>query len=542
VNNLRAARPLLFGADGVAADPLADERLSQSFWRSLFLFNCYRLTVALVLVVVALMWGDRIQFGSRNTTLFMTTAALYAVFSIICFALIRIRWRFNLQLGLEVAADAGFVVVLMYASNGISSGLGLLLLTTLAGAGLISRGRLTLFHAATASIAVLLEQTYEVLRFDADVAQFLQAGLLSAAYFATGWVAYALSQYTLASERLAAQRGIDLQNMAQVNQHVIQDMQDGVIVVDAAGVIRQHNVRAERMLGSLAGRREVALSAYSPILSRHFEKWCAEKVDIDASAGGNAIGRSLAARFVPIGKLRSMGAVIFLEDLTRVQSQARQLKLASLGRLTANIAHEIRNPLGAISHAAELLREEPSVSDTVTRLVSIIHDNARRIDRMVNDVLSLNRGERARKEQIDLVDFVKSFIEQFTGVEKLAPQMFVVELTFQPIIWFDRNQLNQVLWNLCRNAVRHCTCKPGSIRIVIGVEYVGTVKLDVVDDGPGVTPEARGQLFEPFFTTSAGGTGLGLYIARELCEANGATLDCMETVRGAQFTLMCRAG
>lgn len=526
---------------GSYADLPGEPALSDSFWRSLFFFNVYRLLVAIVLLTVVLAWGERIQFGSRDPVLFMITSGLYAVFSVVCFALIRIRWRFNLQLALEVGADVLFVTVLMYASHGISSGLGVLLLTTLAGAGLISRGRLTLFHAAMASIAVLLEQTYEVLHFDAYVAQYVQAGLLSAAYFAIGWVAHALSKYTLASERLAAQRGIDLQNMAQVNQHVIQDMQDGVIVVDAAGVIRQYNVRAERMLGGLHGRRDMLLSDYSPMLARHLEKWCADTQDLDPP-GGNVIGRSLAARFVPIGKLRSMGAVIFIEDLTRVQSQARQLKLASLGRLTANIAHEIRNPLGAISHAAELLREEPTINDTITRLLSIIHDNARRIDRMVNDVLSLNRGDRAQRERFDLVAFVKGFVEQFSEVEKLDPGIFVVELSTRPYVWFDRNHLNQVMWNLCRNAARHCSRSPASIRIVIGAEGTNTVRLDVIDDGPGVAPEARAQLFEPFFTMSAGGTGLGLYIAREVCEANGATLDCMETVRGAQFTLMCRAG
>ena len=528
-------------ASASSAEGLSQEALSHSFWRSLFFFNVYRLVVAIVLLTVVFAWGERIQFGSRDPVLFMVTAVLYAVFSVLCFALIRIRWRFNLQLGIEVGADVLFVSVLIYASHGISSGLGVLLLTTLAGAGLISRGRLTLFHAAMASIAVLLEQTYEVLHFDANVAQYVQAGLLSAAYFAIGWVAHALSKYTLESERLAAQRGIDLQNMAQVNQHVIQDMQDGVLVVDAAGVIRQFNVRAERMLGALQGRRDMLLSDYSPMLARLLEKWCAESSGMEAP-GGNAVGRSLAARFVPIGKLRSMGAVIFIEDLTRVQSQARQLKLASLGRLTANIAHEIRNPLGAISHAAELLREEPSINSTTTRLLSIINDNARRIDRMVNDVLSLNRGDTARRERFDLVAFVKGFVEQFSEVEKLDPGVFIVELASRPHVWFDRNQLNQVMWNLCRNAVRHCARSQGSIRIVIGMSGGNTVRLDVIDDGPGVAPEARTQLFEPFFTMSAGGTGLGLYIAREVCEANGATLDYVETVSGAQFTLMCRAG
>jgi two-component system sensor histidine kinase PilS (NtrC family) len=249
------------------------------------------------------------------------------------------------------------------------------------------------------------------------------------------------------------------------------------------------------------------------------------------------------ARFVPIGGSRELGAVIFIEDQTRVQAQARQLKLAALGRLTANIAHEIRNPLGAISHAAQLLREEPGTGETAARLISIINENSGRLDRVVNDVLRLNRGERAHRERFRLADFLAGFIEQFSQIEKIDRSVFRIEPAGDPDVLFDRSHLNQVMWNLCRNALRHCRRGPASIVIRFSLERSGgVVRLDVVDDGPGVTAEARAQLFEPFFTTATGGTGLGLYIAREVCEANGATLDYVETPRGAQFRVQCWAG
>ena len=219
------------------------------------------------------------------------------------------------------------------------------------------------------------------------------------------------------------------------------------------------------------------------------------------------------------------------------------MKLAALGRLTANIAHEVRNPLGAISHAAELLQEEPAINATATRLLAIIHDNTRRLDRMVNDVLRLNRGDRAHREKFKLVDYVKKFVEQFCQTEKIAPRIFEIDAGADPHVLFDRNHLDQVMWNLCRNALRHCRNEKASIRIVIGLERSGdAVKLDVVDDGPGVPVAARSHLFEPFFTTASGGTGLGLYIAREVCEANDATLDYVETPSGAQFTVLCQGG
>ncbi len=512
------------------------------FWRALFFFNAYRLMIALLLLTIVAIWGNTLWFGSYDMALFVVTGIAYVLFSIGCFVLVSARWQLNLLLMAQVAADIGFIVVLMFASSGISSGLGLLLLPALAGAGLISRGRLTLFFAALAAIAVLLEHTYEVLRFDASVAQYVQAGLLAGGYFATAWLAHTLAKYTQASEQLAAQREIDLANMAQVNQLVIRDMQDGVLVVDDKGVIRQFNVRAERLLGPIPrDQQDPALAGYAPVLAARFEIW-REQPGAESDTG-LPFTRSLSARFVPIGRHRRLGAVIFLEDQSRVQAQARQLKLAAIGRLTTNIAHEIRNPLSAISHAAELMHEEPEVNDTTRRLLTIILENSQRLDRMVNDVLRLNRGERARREQFKLVDYLKTFVEQFAHIQKVDPEIFAIELAADPDVLFDRSHLNQVMWNLCRNALRHSRRKQASIRIRVALERGrGVVKLDVMDDGPGVAAELRSQLFEPFFTTAAGGTGLGLYIAREVCDANGATLDFVETTAGAQFTVLCRAG
>jgi two-component system, NtrC family, sensor histidine kinase PilS len=219
------------------------------------------------------------------------------------------------------------------------------------------------------------------------------------------------------------------------------------------------------------------------------------------------------------------------------------MKLAAIGRLTANIAHEIRNPLSAISHAAELLQEEPTTDDTAKRLITIIQDNTQRLDRMVNDVLRVRRTDISHRERFKVVDYLKTFVEQFCQIQKLDPQLFELRLYADPYVLFDRSHLNQVMWNLCRNAARHCRGEKGSIRVIVDTdERHATVKLDVIDDGPGVPPELRSQLFEPFFTTATGGTGLGLYIAREVCDANSARLDYIETESGAQFTVFCRAG
>jgi two-component system sensor histidine kinase PilS (NtrC family) len=511
---------------------------TDTYWRSLFYFNTYRLIGAVLLLTMAAAWRDTLPFGSRNYQLFALVAGCYILASLFFFVLIRSQKGFEGQLTAQVMSDVAAVGVLTYASGGISSGLGLLLLAIVAAAGLIARGRLTLFYAALASIALLLEHTYDVLHNDVAVAQYAQAGLLSAAYFMVAWVAHALAGYAVASEELAAQREIDFENMAQVSEHVIQDLDEGVLVVDGRGTIRQFNTSAERIIGPMR-EHEVSLDVYAPELARRFAAWQQDGHG-RGSAGTVELTGTLGARFVPIGQRRSAGAVIFLEDRTRIQAEARQMKLAALGRLTANIAHEIRNPLGAISHAAELLQEEPEVSDTARRLITIIQDNSQRLDRMVNDVLKLRRGDTAHRERFKLSEYLETFVEQFCQIEKLDTAIFRLELESDPEVVFDRSHLNQVMWNLCRNATRHSRRESGSIRLIVAQgPGDGGIKLDVVDDGPGVPAELRTQLFEPFFTTARGGTGLGLYIAREVCEMNNGRLEYVETTQGARFSVWC---
>ena len=520
----------------------------ESYWRSLHFFNFYRLVIALVLLGGVLLSGNLLQFGSHDRTLFIQVTIVYVLFGLACAAVIGTRWRFNSQIAIQVMADIGFVTILIYASRGITSGLGLLLLTTLAGAGLISRGRLTLFYAALASIAVLLEQAYEVLVYQESLAQFIQAGFLSIGYFATAMVAHMLARLTRQNEEIAAQREIDVANLSEVNRLVIQDMPDGVIVVDGAGVIRQINTQAEAFLGALDGldgraraRENVLLKDYAPALAVHLARWRAGTSDVSSAIA--SMDERYGLRFVVVGARSEAGTVIFLEDLTRVREQAQQMKLAAIGRLTANIAHEVRNPLGSISHAAQLLQEEPESSSSMRRLLGIIHDNTQRLNRMVNDVLGLNRSQAALLESFGVAEFVQQFVAEIAETENAHPDIFTVRADEGLQVLFDRTHLNQILWNLCRNALRHCRGQPGSVHIAAQrVRGSHAVKLDVIDDGLGVPTPVRSGLFEPFVTAALGGNGLGLYIARELCAANGATLEYVESSAGAQFTMTCRAG
>jgi two-component system, NtrC family, sensor histidine kinase PilS len=516
----------------------------EHIWHSLLLFNGYRLLVAGIFLATTALFGGAMVFGAHDLRLFMYGAVGYAVFSVASFSVIlRREPAFELQLGVQVGGDVAFITLLSYASGGIQSGVALLLLPSIAAAGLISRGRLSLFFAALASIATLLEQTYGTLRDEALLNQYVQAGFLSIGFFATAWVARNLARYARASERLARERGIDLANLSQVNQLVIQDMHDGVVVVDGEGRVRQRNAQAERMLGPLRGFSGEApmLADCSAALAERHDAWRnhgANDFDLLRVASTN---RLLRTRFVGVGEERIRGAVIFLEDMGRVQAQAQQLKLAALGRLTANIAHEIRNPLSAISHASELMQEEEGTSPTQKRLARIIRDNSSRLDHLVHEVLQLNRRDRVTQERFQAGEFLKSFADGFAQSELVPRTAIVVEVRGQPRVCFDRAHLNQVLWNLCRNAWRHCRKLDGSMRLRASDGGTpNSTAIEVIDDGQGIPDALRIQVFEPFFTTVSSGTGLGLYISREMCEANGATLDCVETVSGAHFRITCR--
>ncbi len=469
----------------------------------------------------------------------------YLLFSGITLLFIRFRHcNFNCHLILQIIGDIVFFSTLLYASGGLQSGLGSLLLISLAVSGLISQGRIGLFLAALATISLLLQETYSVLTVHSYAAQYSQAGVLCIAYFAIAWLAHQLVKRSMMNEQLAQERGIDLANMAEINQFVIQDLQEGILVIDKAGLIRQYNTYAEKLL-NLAAASSVAaplkLSDHIPEIASRLANWQTEITPSSAPLRLIYSNALVKIRFLAIQSNLRNGCVIILEDMGRTQTQLEQLKLAALGRLTANIAHEIRNPLSAINHAAELLQEEQFENNADTRLVRIICDNALRLNKIVHNVLQLNRRNISKPESIDISEFLHKFLEGFCHTENIDKEVFVITSPKNLLVHFDRDHLNQILWNLCRNAWRHCRKQSRSIHFEITTAPTNehNIVMDFMDDGTGVKPNQLKQLFEPFFTTAPNGTGLGLYIARELCEANQASLDYIAGSSGGHFRIIC---
>ncbi|MCX7148456.1 MAG: ATP-binding protein [Rhodocyclales bacterium] len=506
----------------------------ESFWRSLRYFSVYRLSIALLFLVAAIVFGDTISLGTQDARLFGRVAPVYLLLAIVFLvALLRRPRRFNLQLSVQVAVDIAALTLMMFASGGQKSGIAVLLLVVVAGAALVGQGRMALFYAALASVAMLLEESWRALTLEANPADFVRTGIISIAFFATAIITRLLARRVVANETLARERGRELNDQLRISERIIRDMEDGVLVVDGDGRVRLLNPRAEALLGVQASDG-AELATFSRRLADRYRAWSTQSLEM-VEMLPQEIGRLLRVRYLPAAE--STGhALIYLEDMERVQSQAQQLKLAALGRLTANMAHEIRNPLAAISHAAELLAEEDT-DPLHQRLARIIHDNTGRLNRLVTEVLELGRRDRAQPETLRWRAFLSGFLEELTLHDASAGRrVHVGEGDVE--LRFDRGHLYRVLWNLLGNALRHASVADGAVRLEArAAATANRVELHIIDDGPGVDEVQRNQVFEPFFTTHGAGTGLGLYIARELCEASGAHLELLDDGPGARFQI-----
>jgi two-component system sensor histidine kinase PilS (NtrC family) len=506
-----------------------------AFWRSLKFFSYYRLIVASVFLGAITLSDATLNIGAQDIRLFKWVCSFYLV-TAIAILVVMARWQqaFNLQLSIQVLADIAFLTLLLFASGGSKSGLSMMLLVVLAGAGLVGQGRLVLFYAAMATLALLLEQSYRILAFRGDVGDLLTTGLTSIGFFGSAIAARLLARRVVANEALAYQRGIELADQMRINERVIKDMQDGVLVIDSVGRVRQENPQASSLL-DIVPHTAPTLAAYSPVLAREFLQRRTRTAESEVLFHLPQNGRHLRARFLPPGE--GGNTLIYLQDVGRLQQEAQQVKLAALGRLTANMAHEIRNPLAAISHAAELLADEPSGTGT-ERLTRIISDNTHRLNRLVAEVMELGRRDRANPESIELGEFLRRLLDELALQDASTQRRIAIDLPANFTLCFDRGHLHRVLFNLISNALRHASPNPGAIRIIGEREaFAQRIALHISDDGEGIHENVRVQIFEPFFTTRPSGTGLGLYIARELCEANGARLSLLSNTPGAHFCI-----
>ena len=505
--------------------------------RPLLLFLGYRLLVAVGLLLLFLDESGPSFLGQSHPRLYTLIAVVYLGFALAAIPLYVARnLSLQTQTRLMLITDLACIGLLLFASGGINSGLGTLLAVSIAAGNLINPGGNALLMAAAATLVVLAQQAIHNLGSSHPLEGLPQAGLLGASFFAIAVLAHVLSQRLHRSQQLISQQKLDLANLAQLNEYVLQHMQTGILVVDRDRRIRLINEAAWYLLGMPDANRGEDLNRATPALAEQLGRWRRGKTAQNLHFRPTPGGRELKAGFSPLGRDGRDGAVVFLEDAAAVTQQAQQIKLASLGRLTASIAHEIRNPLGAIGHAGQLLAESPNLPDSDRRLVEIITSNTGRVNEIIENVLQLSRRQRATPEEFVIRPWLKEFVHDFVESRGLRREQLRLQIDpASTMIFADPGQLRQVLTNLCDNAVQHFDRERGQLRIVINggiTRASGGPYLELIDNGPGIPAQEHQRVFEPFFTTNSSGTGLGLYIARELCEANRIRLEYLPLATG----------
>ena len=495
-------------------------------------YNYYRVLIAFLFLFLFLDPNLNDFVGNVNPDLFRTTIISYIIInSIIGIASLFVSTNFlsKPMPGFTVViGDIIALTLLMSASGGVSSGLGNFLFFTLAFAGGMIHGRISTVLPAIAFILTIYDEFYLFFLDENDIQSFFQAGLLGIVYFVTNILFQTLS-------RQLHNRQSEVYTLEQVNQLIIEGMSTGVVVLKDNQSPRMINHAAERLLSSPGDLVPVSdeLPAIVTDLVRDWkEDPSLQGVSFSIPGTGQELVATLSELETPSADADTL---IFLQDSTEVQRQAQQLKLASLGRLSASIAHEIRNPLGAISHAAQLLSESDNLDKADARLCEIIQNHSVRMNGVIENVLQLSRRKSAEPKHIVLDQWLEDFVIEFknSGQEDVSIEVNLdpkgVEIDIDPL------HLTQVVTNLAQNGLRYSVKKTGEAKLLIngGVDVEsGLPYLEIVDYGDGVSEELVPNLFEPFYTTETSGTGLGLYLSKELCAANDARLNYRQASTG----------
>jgi two-component system sensor histidine kinase PilS (NtrC family) len=503
-------------------------------WRVVGLLNLYRVLVPLVLITVQGLAGPQWALLATHPRLLLSACIAYLTAGIMLIIARRLQWSSLRVVALvNSGVDAAAIALILYASGGVSSGLGILLVLPVAAMAILADHRDALLVAAVAAISVLVQQIFVNIDDGAPTTDYTTAGVLGAVLFLIALSAWPIANRLRESEAIVRKQEVDLANLAQLSQYIIQHLRESILVIDTQDRIRLINESAAHILGDTSAVPEALLGEASPRLLYLLETW-------RQNQGNTAIfpapdqtfvaadgARVIRANFAPLGNASPAPVIVFLEDTSLLAERVQQSKLAALGRLSASIAHEIRNPVGAMSHAAQLLGESPTLTPAETRLTEIMRTNGDRVSTIINNVLQLSKREETRAETISLQQWTEEFHEEFCETMQLATERLrITESQAEVDVRVDPSQLRQIVWNLCENAFKHGASNRPEETVEIRHGRFGPTGrpfLQIMDRGPGVNPEHAERIFEPFFSGGRG-TGLGLYLARELAQTNGATL------------------
>lgn len=494
-------------------------------WRVLQIYGIYRI------VIVCTLFGYFLFEYMHSVSSYLSQLFIligYLIFAIFCLIIVyQKKDAFNKTCIFQLLSDIVFWSVLLFLNPLLINLYGILINATIAGGSIVTAGRISLVFAAVASICVLL--VHAILSHNPIFFKYYtEAGIWGATFFATALLAYGLSQRARGTETLAKQQGEAIAKLEKLSNAIIQRMDSGVIVVDENERIQLMNKSAWFLLGLPERQGPIMLADVSPVVASQLQAWRMDPYD-GVRMHESLVNKGLLVHFTNLTQknLAQKVTLITLEDSARVAEQAQQDKLASLGRLTASIAHEIRNPLSSISHAAQLLNETQTLPQQERRLAEIVQVNAHRMNDIIENILQLTR----RKQAIPLLFKVKPWLDNVLRELQFSQQETInIKTDVKPTdleLYADMTQLQQIMFNLCENGLRFSKQKTGAASLTVhaGVTEQGLLPyLEVIDDGPGIDSAVEQYIFEPFYTTKKGGTGLGLYVARELCEANHARL------------------
>jgi len=500
--------------------------------RVLGYLSIYRLVIALLLVAGNFTSFAGSPFDSFSQVFANGILLIYLLFS--AFALFMARYRKVESRRLAqfaLLADVLFLSVMLFGLGGLNSGVGILLVFTSAIAGMLLPIRFALFVASVSAIAMVVEAFVGpgidvAPLFESPVNELLNAGLYGATCMVACLLSHRIAYWARDFRVIAEKQETQIADLQELNDVIIRNMTTGVLAVDQNRRIRLMNEYAWFLMGS-PKVRELLLTDLSPRLDRLLEKWQLSPAEEPSTVVLETSQAQVLPAFASLPGDEFTGALVFLNDESVISRRALELSANSLAKLSGSIAHEIRNPLAALTHAAQLLDESPSITLNDMRLTNIILDQSKRMNGIVENILQLSRQEQSRPEPVELNRFLKDLAEEFKSTQTAQNLDFELLLeTGKTFVVFDRSQLHQCLWKLLDNTVHHASVKrpPRAELRMHKDELAGYCVITVEDNGPGIPNSRIVDIFEPFFTTRKEGSGLGLYVARQLCEANQAEL------------------
>lgn len=499
-------------------------------WGLLTFFYLYRVFLASGFIALLYLPLDVSPFTYLDLKLFRITSYCYFIVTILAGITLGTRWlSYAPQAQILIFTDIIAIAFVMHACGGIASGIGILLVISITFGGILIGGRCAMLFAALATLAILTEQTYSVHAHQFNPASYTAAGLLGAAFFTTALLAYILAQRSEQNQLITQQHKQTILKLEELNQSIIQHLESGILITNRRKQIQLSNQTTLRLLN--IETLPETLPDISITLADAFENWLGKlgtnSVQIETNHQNH-----LHSRFSFLPTKQEMLFMILLEDVTLYNQRLQQSKLASLGRLTASIAHEIRNPLGAISHAGQLLAESSALEQSDQRLLAIIQNHSKRINCIIEDILELSRRKASQQQKIAINDWLIQFIDDFKVYQHLTAEQFSLKLSPENLqVFMDPDHLEQIMSNLCQNAFKHNSAAHPHLSITTEQSPLG-VCITVFDNGAGISGANLAHLFEPFFTTSSTGTGLGLYISKELAELNQAQLTYHSPISG----------